>query len=305
MPRTVIIHAKSVKIHLEKLEKWGLCGSAFEIEGVETDKSIECYLKIIDYLTEQDFKRSDLLVAFGGGALLDLVGFVAATYMRGVDVIFVPTTLLAMVDASVGGKNGLNRPWAKNIIGTTYLPKKTVIDLDFLTTLPNEQLLSGFVEMVKIAALCDDNFLQRIQYPPTIEMIEHARRLKEAIVKEDLFDQGKRALLNFGHTVGHALEVVHNFSISHGEAVQHGIKVEMELLKASSDFIQKVAHKLPFDKKIPSISTDSFRLALKKDKKNLGEKIGVCDPFYKENGGYIRYFTVDEVLDAYQKVSVL
>ncbi|MBM3194636.1 MAG: 3-dehydroquinate synthase [Chlamydiae bacterium] len=305
MPRTVIIHAKSVKIHLDKLEKWGLSGTAFEIEGVENDKSIECYLKIIDFLTEQDFKRSDLLVAFGGGALLDLVGFVAATYMRGVDVIFVPTTLLAMVDASIGGKNGLNRPWAKNIIGTTYLPKKTVIDPEFLSTVPKEQLLSGYVEMVKIAALCDDNFLQTIQYPPTIEMIEHARRLKEAIVKEDLLDKGKRALLNFGHTVGHALEVVHNFAIPHGEAVQHGIKVEMELLKASSEYIQKVVKKLPFDKKIPSISQDSFRTALKKDKKNHGEKIGVCDPFHEEGGSYIRYFSVDEVVHAYQKVSVL
>ncbi|NDE63188.1 MAG: iron-containing alcohol dehydrogenase [Chlamydiae bacterium] len=304
MPHTVIIHAKSVRTHLDKLEKWGLSGTAFEIDGVETDKSIECYLKIIDFLTENNFKRSDLLVAFGGGALLDLVGFVAATYMRGVDVIFVPTTLLAMVDASIGGKNGLNRPWAKNIIGTTYLPKKTVIDIEFLSTLPEDQLYSGYVEMVKIAALSDDGFLQKLHYPPTLEMIDQARQLKEEIVKEDLLDHGKRALLNFGHTVGHALEVLNKFKMHHGEAVQHGIQVEMELLNAPDDFIQTVGKKLPYNKKIPSVETDAFLSALKKDKKNLGEKIGISNPFYRQGGGYIRYFSVNDVLDAYLRVLV-
>jgi len=317
LSRQVIIYAKSVKSHLSRLSRWGLKGTLFEIDGVEEDKSIEVYLKIVDFLIEQDFKKSDLLVAVGGGSLLDLVGFVAATYMRGVDVAFVPTTLLAMVDASIGGKNGINRPWGKNIIGTTYLPKKTFLDMFFLSSVPLEQLYPGYVEMLKIAVveafsnlnrrttIADDKefstFLEGWEFPPSDKCIEKARTLKQAIIDQDLNEQGRRYLLNFGHTIGHALEAYLNYGISHGEAVQHGMVVEMELLGFPKKLQKKILSYFPFKSPFPKIEPELFKNILLRDKKNSDGRVAISNVLDHNNKNFLTFMDPQTVVEACMK----
>lgn len=303
-----------MKNHLFRLNRFGLQGTLFEIEGNEKDKSMETYLRIIDFLLEQNFKKSDLLVAVGGGALLDLVGFVAATFMRGVDVAFVPTTLLAMVDASIGGKNGINRPWVKNIIGTTHLPKKTFLDMYFLSLLPLEQLYAGYVEMIKIAVIdaflctnpkeldyeggCLNSFLKGWEFPPLEKCIEKARAIKQKIVDRDIQEKGVRKLLNFGHTIGHALEAYLNFSMSHGEAVQHGMVVEMELLGFPLNLRQKIYSYLPFQTAFPKLDRENFEKILLLDKKNSENKIALSNVLSHKQKDFIVYFDTETVINA-------
>jgi 3-dehydroquinate synthetase len=319
MSRQIIIYAKSVLSHLPRLHFYGIEGVLYEIDGEEKDKSWDMYLKIIDFLIENDFKKSDLLVGVGGGALLDLVGFVASTYMRGVDVVFVPTTLLGMVDASVGGKNGINRPFLKNSIGTTYLPKKTVIDTAFLTTLPEEQLLSGYVEVIKIAVVhsfknchlnkgdfidpkIHEDFLRGLEYPLSKKSIERARDLKRQIVDEDPHEKGIRYLLNFGHTIGHALEASMDFSITHGEAVQHGIRVEMAILGFPTWLQEKIATFLPFKKPFPRVDSAKFGKILQRDKKNRPCDIAFSNVIHHKMGDFLVFFPYEHVMEIVKEV---
>ncbi|MFZ4772550.1 MAG: 3-dehydroquinate synthase [Chlamydiia bacterium] len=304
MQRSLVIYSSSVKSHLTRLQKKKVFETEFylEILGDESDKSITTYLRLVDFLMEQGFQKGDLLIAIGGGALLDLVGFVASTFMRGVEVVFIPTTLLAMVDASIGGKNGINHEKMKNCLGTIYLPKETVIDLEFLETLPLDQMLSGFVEMVKIAAIENGPFLSSLTFPPTSAMIEKARKIKEAFVKQDLQEKGVRALLNFGHTIGHALEVLSDYKMLHGQAVQHGIKVEMRLLNLDLDWIDEIEKKLPWSIPIPQVDLLKLRQVLLTDKKNRGGKVGVSNIHQHQGVDFVRFFEVDELLIAYEKV---
>ena len=314
MSRQVIVYAKCLKNHLSRLSRFGLEGTFFEIEGNETNKSIESYLKIIDFLIEKDFKKSDLLVAVGGGSVLDLVGFVAATFMRGVEVAFVPTTLLAMVDASIGGKNGINRPWVKNILGTTYLPKQTFLDMYFLSLMSPEELYPGYVEMIKVAvidAFCSidqteerlkrqysGSFLEDWEFPPSEKSIERARALKQGIVGEDIQEKGLRKLLNFGHTVGHALEAYLDFTMSHGEAVQHGMSVEMELLEFPLVLRQKIASYFPYKTPFPAIHRENFLKILLRDKKNAENKIALSNVLMHKQKEYLAYFDAEKVVNA-------
>jgi 3-dehydroquinate synthase len=313
LSRQIIVYAKCLKNHLSRLSRFGLEGTLFEIEGNENDKSIESYLKIIDFLIEKDFKKSDLLVGVGGGSVLDIVGFVAATFMRGVDVVFVPTTLLAMVDASIGGKNGINRPWVKNILGTNYLPKKTFLDMYFLSLMSPEELYPGYVEMIKVViidAFCSINpteedlkrqysgsFLDDWEFPPTERSIERARALKQGIVEKDFQEKGLRKLLNFGHTVGHALEAYLEFTMSHGEAVQHGMSVEMELLEFPLQLRQKIASYFPFKTPFPAIDRENFLKILFRDKKNVENKIALSNVLNHKHQDYVAYFDADTVIN--------
>lgn len=197
----------------------------------EQAKSLAIYESVIDTLMEQDMKRSDLLIAFGGGVIGDLVGFVASTMYRGVPYIQIPTTLLAQVDSSVGGKTAINSHKGKNMIGTFYQPKLVIIDPDFLRTLPNFEYKNGMAEVIK-SAYIGDVVLQEKLFKgqiKTLEMIERAILVKRNVVLKDEFDLNERMFLNFGHTFGHALEKQSNYEIAHGFAVAEGMLMAVHI----------------------------------------------------------------------------
>jgi 3-dehydroquinate synthase len=187
----------------------------------------------------EGFGRDSAFVALGGGVTGDLAGFVASTYMRGVPVVQVPTTLLAMVDSSVGGKTGIDGGRVKNAVGTFHQPAAVLIDPEVLSTLPKYQRISGIAEAVKAAAIRDRSFFEWIEeragslesgeVEETSGLIEKSIRIKAEVVAEDPEERGLRAILNFGHTFGHALESLTGFAVLHGEAVAAGMRMECRL----------------------------------------------------------------------------
>lgn len=214
----------------------------------ESTKSIETVQRIWDFLFAQEMTRRGLLIAVGGGVLTDLAGFAAATYKRGIDYINIPTTLLAMVDASSGGKTGINYHGLKNSIGVFATPVETIIDTHWLTTLPTQELLSGFGEMLKTGLIENtDRFTDRTQNTDRLwdrlmqydldtmpldtlaPLIKQCVAVKEHIVQEDPREEGLRKVLNFGHTIGHALEEISLGTMPHGFAVVYGLIAELYL----------------------------------------------------------------------------
>ncbi len=211
-----------------------------EIDPGEENKSLETYTTIIQTLIEQGSDKTTQLIALGGGMITDLALFIGATYKRGIDTYLVPTTLLAMIDATIGGKCAINFGEVKNQIGTFV--KKTTICLEpvFLETLSERQVLNGLAEMLKIALVSDANLFETILQNKPLEivnneeLIHRAIKLKQEIVKQDPFDKNYRHILNFGHTIGHALESIaikKGEDLLHGEAVASGIYYTLDLCK--------------------------------------------------------------------------
>ncbi len=208
----------------------------------EGSKTIATAERLFAALAAARIERSAVVVGFGGGVAGDLAGFVAATWLRGVRLVQVPTSLLAAIDASVGGKTGVNLPAGKNLVGAFHQPQAVVIDTDFLQTLPQREFVSGLAESVKHAAIRDPGFLGwHEQHTGDIlsrdeatlgELIARNCAIKAEVVARDEREVGLRANLNYGHTVGHALEHVLNFELRHGECIALGILVENELARA-------------------------------------------------------------------------
>ena len=207
-----------------------------KIDVSEKSKSLKEVERITALLMEREADRETVIVVVGGGVITDLGGFIASTYMRGLSFIFVPTTLLAMVDASIGGKNGVNLGVYKNIIGTFRQPQHTIICPEFLETLPEREYRAGLAEMVKSFIIADrETYFEfmnlaeesRREYRAISPYIFKAAKIKRAIVERDPFEKGERKLLNLGHTFAHAIELENN--ISHGEAVGIGIALAARL----------------------------------------------------------------------------
>jgi 3-dehydroquinate synthase len=205
----------------------------------EAAKTRETKQRIEDRLAALGAGRDCAIVALGGGVSLDLAGFVAATWHRGVPLIHLPTTMLAMVDASIGGKTAVNVPRGKNLVGAVYQPLAVYADTSTLKTLPDAVYRDGIAELVKAGAIADRGLFCWLEAntgallarrPRTvIEAIERGVRVKARVVRRDERDTGRRAILNFGHTIGHALEAVSGYSLSHGKAVAIGMSVEARL----------------------------------------------------------------------------
>ena len=210
---------------LESLRKAGLETEAVVFPAGENTKSLACYGELLNRLAEAKLSRSDCLVALGGGVTGDLTGFTAATYQRGIPYVQVPTTLLAAVDSSVGGKTAVNLPAAKNQVGAFYQPALVLCDPDTLATLPERELRSGYAEVIKYAILGDPDLFDALyQGDWSMEyVIETCVRMKADIVEEDEQDRGRRRLLNLGHTFGHAIESRSGYRLTHGEAVAVGM----------------------------------------------------------------------------------
>ncbi|MEO1769864.1 3-dehydroquinate synthase [Enterococcus sp. 665A] len=217
---------------VQYLEIQGFDVYPYVVDAGEKTKSLVTANELYDFLTENDFSRSDSLIGLGGGVIGDLTGFVASTYMRGLSFIQVPTSLLAQVDSSIGGKTGVNCEKAKNLIGTFAQPDGVLIDPNTLQTLPQRRLSEGMAEVIKCALIQDINLWRQLRKMTKMDdiltnsesIIKKALNVKKNLVERDEFDQGDRLLLNFGHTIGHGLEASENYEmISHGEAVALGM----------------------------------------------------------------------------------
>lgn len=207
------------------LENAGFCVFTYCIPAGESSKSVDNYLKIIAFLAERGFTRSDALVALGGGVVGDLGGFCAASYLRGIGFVQIPTTLLACVDSSVGGKTAVNLPQGKNLLGAFYQPWLVLCDPTTLNTLSPSVYADGMAEVIKYGMIRDADLFEQLEKGTLKngEIIARCVAIKRDIVQQDEHDSGVRQLLNFGHTMGHAVEKCSAFAISHGSAVAIGM----------------------------------------------------------------------------------
>ena len=261
-----------------------------ELEPGEDSKSLEIAAQVWDFLGESQFNRHSLLINLGGGVISDLGGFVASTYMRGMDFINFPTSLLAMVDASVGGKTGVNFGNFKNRVGLFVEPLMVGIVPDFLPTLPPEELQSGLAEMLKHGLIADyehyQDLMQIIKAGGELSLNEIKRsvQIKAQVVDEDARETGLRKVLNFGHTVGHALEILYaeeGKPISHGYAVALGMQVELSLSVEQAGLNRERAESTraelatlyPFP--VAELKEEAFLRLVRGDKKNQGEAISL------------------------------
>lgn len=211
----------------EALHSAGFSVLSFLIEPGESSKSFQNYLALLNFLAQHQLTRADCLIALGGGVVGDLTGFAAATYLRGIAYIQIPTSLLAMVDASVGGKTAIDLPAGKNLAGAFYQPSLVLCDIDTLDTLPPPIFNDGCAEIIKYGFLFDapmlDQLYQQQQQFDREQIIARCIELKRDIVAKDEYDTGCRQLLNFGHTLGHAIEKQSGYTVSHGQAVAIGM----------------------------------------------------------------------------------
>lgn len=260
----------------------------FSIDAGEANKNIDTISEIYNTLAKSECGRDDIIIALGGGVVGDMAGFIASTWMRGLRFIQVPTTVLACVDSSVGGKTGINIYAGKNLVGSFYHPSLVLIDSNMLTTLPDREFFSGFAEIVKHAMLFDeamfvflennyskDNIEKRID-----ELLEKNCKLKSHIVEIDFREKHERMLLNFGHTIGHSIEKASKYSLFlHGEAVSLGIIFALKLgvkLGITKDVnlierTKKIFNNLNLPTEIPA-DIDIFS-AIKLDKKRTSDSI--------------------------------
>ena len=264
----------------------------FTIPEGESFKNLETLSTIYDYMAKENFSRKSLIISLGGGVVCDIGGFVGATYMRGIDFIQIPTSLLAQVDASIGGKTGVDTQYGKNLIGAFKQPKAVFIDVSFLSTLPKEQFSSGMAEVIKHSLIIENKeyfeFLKvkrekiiSLDSDNLIEMIEKSCDIKREIVERDEFEKGDRALLNLGHTYGHSIEKLFNFKgMTHGEGVAKGIIFELELSKILNridedriEEIKDIFKSYGLDPNPIYYPEEIILEIMKKDKKNSFDKI--------------------------------
>lgn len=251
----------------------------------EQHKTREKKQQLEDQMLEQEFGRDTLVIALGGGVVTDMTGFIASTYCRGVDVVYMPTSLLAMVDASIGGKTGVNTPHGKNLIGTFSQPKAVFIDPNFLQSLPEKEFKNGMVELIKHALIASTDLfklllkhskkIQALDNGMLIDVIFRSCQIKAHIVEQDEKEQsGVRQILNAGHTIGHALESYFQYTVGHGQAVAAGLIAESEM--ACQQGIQKpetlALIKNMFDlyqiDSVPTVPQEKLKPFLKLDKKS-------------------------------------
>lgn len=219
---------------MHSLKDAGFDTYTFTFPGGESHKTMETIEQILDFLTEHKFSRSDLLIALGGGITGDVTGFAAAIYLRGIDFIQIPTTLLAAVDSSVGGKTGVNLSAGKNLAGAFWQPNLVLFDPAVLTTLSQPLLMDGMAEILKAGLIADNSLIydaMEISQPifnhpeAMLRLISGAVDIKRRVVEEDERESGSRKLLNLGHTIGHAIEKCSDYGISHGAAVAMGTAI--------------------------------------------------------------------------------
>ncbi len=256
-----------------------------EFPAGEWNKTRETWARLSDRMLAAQLGRDSAVVALGGGVVGDVAGFVAATYLRGVPYIQAPTTLLAMIDSSIGGKTGVDVPAGKNLLGAFHQPRLVVADLDLLGTLPAPQLAAGIAEAVKHGAIADADyfaFLERehdavtTKQPDALErLVRRSVEIKAGVVAADERETGRRAILNFGHTVAHAVEATAKFAVLHGEAVAIGMAYEARLAErlgiaaaGTADRIRRLLERYDLPLELPESATpDELLATMQLDKK--------------------------------------
>ena len=266
-------------------------GPTLQVPPGEGSKSRESWAGLSDELLDKGFGRDTGLIALGGGMVGDLTGFVAATYMRGVPYALAPTTLLAMVDASVGGKTGVNTPQGKNLIGAFHPPVAVIADPQTLATLPDREYRGGLAEAVKHGLIADQSYFEWIESaaeailrrdPAALaHLVRRSVEIKAEVVSEDERESGRRAILNAGHTVAHALESASDYRLSHGEAVALGLVAECALAERMgvaesglSDRVRALLQRLGLPVRVPeSLDYAAVLRRMSVDKKNRHTEI--------------------------------
>ena len=273
------LYAASVRDTLER-GGWRVAG-ILEVPSGEASKSLEAYTDAVRRLARLGLTRDGTLFALGGGVVGDLGGFVAGTYMRGVNLVMLPTSLLAMVDSAVGGKVGVDLPEGKNLVGAFVRPRLVVADLQWLGTLPAREISNGLAETIKMGLLSGGDYfddLDRIEAARAGDLhamqtlVLHSVRFKARVVAEDELEGGLRAILNYGHTIGHALEAAAGYNLPHGTAVAAGMlaaarlsheKFGTDLTGVHEDLIATAG--LPL--RVPDVGVEGALLAMGRDKK--------------------------------------
>jgi len=273
------------------LQNAGFAVNTFAVLPGEETKNINSAIKLYDFLVEQRVERDDMLIALGGGMVGDLAGFVAATFLRGMPWIPLPTSLVAMVDASIGGKVGVNHPQGKNLIGAFYQPSFVLADVHTLNTLPDRELISGWAEVIKYGLTLDKEFFEfleanadkliKLEPNAVTQAIIRSAAIKAQIVSEDEKERGRRIILNYGHTIAHGLEATSQYKrFLHGEAVAIGMmgaaKLSQRLGLLSSDVVerqQSLSQKFGLPVNFSGLSLTEVVRAMELDKKTRAKAI--------------------------------
>ncbi len=314
------------KIYTSLLQK-NLEKSDFEVTKIvvspgEATKNLEKTANFFDRLVENNFARDSIVLSLGGGVVGDLAGFAAATYMRGINFIQVPTSLLAQVDSSVGGKVAVNHPQGKNLIGAFYQPEMVYMDVSVLKTLPDREFKAGMAEVIKHGFGLDEEYFKYIKnhseeilsydYKVLTRMILRSCQIKKKIVEQDEKEKGERAKLNLGHTIAHALETVYDYNkINHGEAVALGMVVESYLAKYEGIIDQNVidelvnllkSMELPISLS-PGVSGKNLIKMMQSDKKIRRGKVQMALPQKIGSTVLFRDWSQDKLLKAIKTVT--
>ena len=262
----------------------------------EKNKTIDTVTAICRKAVETGINRKSMILALGGGVCGDMAGFAAAVYMRGIGFIQIPTTLLAMVDSSVGGKTGVDLPEGKNLVGAFWQPKLVLVDPETLKTLPFEEVQNGLAEVVKYGMIYDWNFFQLLEHNLEAlkdidmdfysEIIKRCCEIKAEVVAQDEHESGLRMILNYGHTFGHAVELLSNFDVAHGAAVSIGMAIAAELGvmtgKISKDYAERqnaLLTNIGLPIRIPlGFDPEKIYKAMLHDKKAVGSKVKLILP---------------------------
>lgn len=290
--RTLIITDTNVFPHYgekarQSLESAGIPSSRALIGAGESAKSLAQVSSLYNACVNAELERTSAIIALGGGVIGDLAGFVAATYLRGIPFVQVPTTLLAQVDSSIGGKTGVNLPQGKNLVGAFHQPSLVVADVEVLKTLPKRELAAGMAEVVKHALIRDEEFLKYLEvqlgnllaHDPGViaHVVETNCRIKAGVVTEDPKEKGLRAILNFGHTVGHAVEALQGYGKwLHGECVAVGMVVATNIAQRAGVLkdpdlqlrLERILQRLGLPTRLPpGIDPEALEPLLRRDKK--------------------------------------
>ncbi|HHZ02254.1 MAG TPA: 3-dehydroquinate synthase [Tissierellia bacterium] len=278
------------KIVKESLKEYNYEVQFIAVKPGERSKSLETLKNVYEKFIEFNLTRGDLIIALGGGVVGDLAGFAASTYLRGVDYVQVPTTLLSQIDSSIGGKVAVNLQQGKNLIGSFYHPKRVFIDPEVLHTLPEKFIKDGLGEVIKYACIKDIDLYNRLYSIKSKEelfsnlekIIYTCCNIKKEVVEKDERDKGERMLLNFGHTLGHAIEKHFNYKYSHGQAVALGmyhITKKSEAIgyseSGTAEKIKNILINFNIQYKLPNLNMDKIKDIILLDKKNISGKINL------------------------------
>jgi len=296
-PKIMVISSDAVwplygKTVDESLAKCGFEVATYLLNDDEQAKSLQTVTAIYDRLLENELDRSSAIVVVGGGVVGDIAGFAAATYMRGIPYVQVPTTLLSQIDSSIGGKTGVNHPKAKNLVGAFYQPELVWTDVSTLATLPERELRSGMAEAIKYSVIADPSFsglltkktesLSEIPSDALVEIVSRCSFIKVGIIQKDEKEHGIRSILNYGHTVGHALESLTEYGVyTHGEAVAIGMLAAARIShnigatgRGTVEQHESMIHALGLPDAIPkSILPESVLEQISRDKKRMAGRV--------------------------------